>query len=346
MSITQNMEPDVHGWKFRGVLPMQTIVLLVMFCVGVFTHCVSASERKQLVKPSGIQRVIADGTHNAFTAMVRWHKAYWLSFRSASSHGSLDGDLVVLRSTNAEQWHEVQRFDILPDDRDPQFLATPDRLFLYDPARHDGSLTSLVTYTDNGKTWSPPQQVYHENFIIWKPVARAGRFFASAHISSSNGHERAVHLIASNDGLNWEKISEIRSGNWESETTIHFTEDEKIVGFLRQIKESSPSAILESLPPYTNWSERKLDLHLSGHAVYTFDGVTYLFSRIRDRGRRGTIVYLYESGELLPYCEIPSGGDCSYPAAVRLGAEMLVSYYSSHEGSTNIYTCRVPLHDR
>ena len=84
--------------------------------------------------------------------------------------GGLTGssDLVVLRSTNAEQWHEVQRFDILPDDRDPQFLATPDRLFLYDPARHDGSLTSLVTYTDNGKTWSPPQQVYHEKFIIWK----------------------------------------------------------------------------------------------------------------------------------------------------------------------------------
>ena len=93
-------------------------------------------------------------------------------------------------------------------------------------------------------------------------------------------------------------------------------------------------------------SERKLYLYLSGHAVYRFDGVTYLFSRIRDRGKRGTIVYLYESGELLPYCEIPSGGDCSYSAAVRFGAEMFVSYYSSHEGSTNIYTCRVPLHDR
>ena len=41
---------------------------------------------------------------------------------------------------------------------------------------------------------------------------------------------------------------------------------------------------------------------------------------------------------------VPDGyGDCSYPEAVQAGQEMLVSYYSSHEGTTNIYLACVPL---
>jgi len=54
-------------------------------------------------------------------------------------------------------------------------------------------------------------------------------------------------------------------------------------------------------------------------------------------------VYTFADGELTPYCALPAGGDCAYPAAVQVGDEMFVSYYSSHEGSTNVYLARVPL---
>ena len=40
---------------------------------------------------------------------------------------------------------------------------------------------------------------------------------------------------------------------------------------------------------------------------------------------------------------MPAFGAKTSPAAVQIGGEMLVSYYSSHEGSTNIYLARVPL---
>ena len=36
-------------------------------------------------------------------------------------------------------------------------------------------MTSFVTYTDDGQTWSEPQQVYEDNFIFWKPVAHGGK---------------------------------------------------------------------------------------------------------------------------------------------------------------------------
>lgn len=89
---------------------------------------------RELVEPLDVRVVVADGEHNAFTAFVRWRDAYWLAFRKAQAHNSSGGDLIVLRSADAKTWTEAPRLDVLPDDRDPQFLTTDKRLFLYDPA--------------------------------------------------------------------------------------------------------------------------------------------------------------------------------------------------------------------
>ena len=301
---------------------------------------------QSLVEPLEIRTVVADGKHNAFTALVRWKDAYWLSFRKAKSHGSGDGDLIVLRSTDAKSWTEALHLDVLPDDRDPLLLATKDRLFLYDPALERGQLTSYVTFTDDGRTWSKPQPVYEPTYIFWKPVAHGGRFYATAHVKSRDGKARNVHLIKSADGLRWEKVSQIRGGNWESETTIHFVSADKLAGFLRQKYGSPQSSILWSSAPFTEWQEQPTPhLHFSGHAACTFEGIHYFLSRTFELGRKnpGIMIYTFADGELTPYCALPAGGDCAYPAAVQVGDEMLVSYYSSHEGSTNIYLARVPL---
>ena len=55
------------------------------------------------------------------------------------------------------------------------------------------------------------------------------------------------------------------------------------------------------------------------------------------------MIYTYADGKLTPYCSLPGAGDCAYLEAVEDGDNMLVSYYSSHEGSTNIYLAVVPL---
>jgi len=296
-----------------------------------------------LVNPRAVRTVVSDGKHNAFTALVRWRDGYWLSFRKGPSHGYGKADLIVLRSTDGDHWAEHKRLNCLTDDRDPSFLATPERLFLYDVALEGTELTSFVTFTDDGKAWSTPRPVYQQQYIFWKPIEHGGPFYATAHLKSHNAKERNVHLITSTDGLAWKKISKIRGGNSESETTLHFASDKKIVAFLRQKHGSPQSSILESMAPFEHWTERPCGVHLAGHSVYTFAAVTYLFSRTRQDEKTGTMVYIYEDGRLHPYCRIPSGGDCSYPCAVPMGEEMLVSYYSSHEGTTDIYTARVPL---
>jgi len=300
-----------------------------------------------LVGPLEVRAVVSDGKHNAFTAFVRWRDAYWLAFRKGGAHGSRDGDLIVLRSVDTKTWTEALRLDVLPDDRDPQLLATDKRLFLYDVAVEGDKLTSFVTYTDDGKSWSKPKPVYKPAYIFWKPKARGDGFYATAHVKSHDGGAREVHLITSRDGIEWERVSKMRGGNWESETTIHFLTDTRIVAFLRQKHGSPAASLLFADAPFTEWEERPLaGMHFAGHDSYTFDGVNILASRAFEQGRKNpyTMIYTFDKeANLTPYCRLPSGGDCSYPGIVRDGDEMLVSYYSSHEGTASIYLARVPL---
>lgn len=306
------------------------------------------------VKPKEIRKIYGDGKHNAFTAFRKWNGAYWIAFRHADSHGYGEADLIVLRSEDTLDWKEAARINVLPDDRDPQFLATEKRLFLYDPALKGSELTTFVLYTEDGQSWSPPQPVYEPRYILWKPVEHAGKYWSAAHKkddSKAGGKGRDVHLVTSADGLKWEKVSTIRSGNWESETTLHF-QGNRAIAFLRSKYGKPQAQILEADAPYTDWKPRPAPInHFSGHSCHTFQGVTYLLTRTMDATKKqaGLAILTYEpDGSLKLYCVLPAGGDCAYAEAVEHGSEMLVSYYSGHETAdpstqTNIYLATVPL---
>ena len=337
-------------------MPHRTMLLAACATFLILPQLASAQPlpSEGVTRPREVRKIFADGKHNAFTAFRRWKGAYWIAFRQAAAHNAGDGDLVLLRSDDAQNWKEATRFNILPDDRDPQFLATEQRLFLYDPALKGSELTTFVVYTDDGQTWSSPQPVYEPRYILWKPVAHAGQFWSAAHKKDdtvAGGKARDVHLIKSADGLKWEKVSTIRSGNWESETTLHFRDNRAIV-FLRQKYGSPQAQILEADAPYTEWKARPAPInHFSGHSCRTFKGVTYLLTRTMDPVKReaGQAIYTFEpDGTLKLYCVLPAGGDCAYAEAVQNGDDMLVSYYSGHETDdpaqkTNIYLAVVPL---
>lgn len=333
-------------------------VMLCLCCVLVFSLpsllWAQSLPTEGPVKPKEVRKIYGDGKHNAFTAFRKWQGAYWIAFRHADSHAYGEADLIVLRSADLHDWKEAARINVLPDDRDPQFLATEKRLFLYDPALRGSELTTFVLYTEDGKSWSKPEPGYEPRYILWKPIEHAGRYWSAAHKkddSQSGGKSRDVHLITSADGLKWEKVSSIRSGNWESETTLYFR-DNRAIAFLRSKYGSPPAQILEADAPYTEWKPRPAPInHFSGHSCHTFQGVTYLLTRTMDYTKRqsGQAIYIFEQdGSLTLYCVLPAGGDCAYAEAVEHGADMIVSYYSGHETDkptekTNIYLATVPL---
>jgi len=300
------------------------------------------------VAPHSVRALVADGKHNAFTSFVHWRGTFWLAYRSGTAHNSAGADVVLMRSPDGEDWKEAFRVDVWPDDRGGDFLATPKRLFFYFNSMKGSALESYVIHTDDGETWTKPERALEAQWIFWKPLEHNGRFYANAHLKAEGkdaGKQRESRLITSADGLKWETVATVRKGNWESETTFYFGPKEKLTAFLRT-KYNPAGTILEAMPPYARWTSRPANFHLSGHSIHTFRGVTYLLSRTMQGKQTGTMIYTLDDGELRPYCALPSGGDCSYAEAVEFGDDMLVSYYSSHEGTANIYLARVPQKSR
>ena len=341
--------------------------------VLVYLLAVSSAEAQHAalrVKPRELRKVVADGRHNAFAALARWREVYWLAFRKGTGHVARDGDLVVLRSGDTKTWEKSHAWDVSGDDRDAQLLVTENRLFLYVNSLQGGQFHVSVTFTEDGRTWSEPQPVYERGFILWKPVERGGRFYAGAHRPGAIAH-RLAHLVTSTDGVHWRPISTIRAGRGESETALSFDSHGRLTAFLRS-QVTVGGYILESSPPYQQWSQRPAGVHLSGQSVYTFDRVTYLISRILDysppaassdlrsqvSGRplnQATMVYTYDQGRLNPYCllgPLQGNHDSSYATAVQHGDEMLIVYHrSGHEyggefrakDSADLWLARVPL---
>jgi hypothetical protein len=329
---------------------MKTIPFLTRFACAVgllvITSPSPAQEAVAPVKPLEVRKVFTNGKHNAFTALRRFKGDLYLAFRAGGAHNSAEADVLVLRSKDGKEWKEAKRVNVAKDDRDPQMVVTDKSLLLYIPAMNGPTLDTWLTRTEDGAAWSEPVKVYEPQFILWKPTVHEGVFYAAAHKKdeTSGGKGRAVHFVKSADGVKWEKVSQIRAGNWESETTLFFDAKHHATAFLRQKYGSPQAQVLESDPPYAEWSSRDAGVpHFSGHSVHTFQGVTYLLSRFRKGKEYGSIIYTFSDGKLAPYCELPAGGDCAYLEAVEDGANMLVSYYSTHEGTTDIYLATVPL---
>lgn len=323
-------------------------MLILLLCVSFLGQTSAVPAKAELVKPASVRKIYGDGRHNMCPFLVRWKGDYWLAFRNATNHRSQDGDHIIMKSPDGVKWKQAFRFDDGPDDRDPQFLATRDRLFLYDPVSAGGNKArTLAKYTDDGLTWTKAKEIYKAQYVLWRPFESGGKFFAAGFKGRVPGKERHAELITSTDGLDWTTVSTIRAGQSESEPTVHILPDGKGITFLRDVARGL-GVVLTSEPPFKTWKQGEYTIYLAGQSAYTFKGVNYLISRTVEKTAKGEIssvtVFTFDTnGKLQPYCTLPSGGDCAYGTAVKDGNDMMIAYYSSHEGSTNIYLARVPL---
>ena len=78
------------------------------------------------------------------------------------------------------------------------------------------------------------------------------------------------------------------------------------------------------------------------HMILIPDGRFVAAGRLYDGGTRTSLCWLDpQAGTLKEFLKLPSGGDTSYAGLVWHDDLLWVSYYSSHEGKTNIYLAKV-----
>lgn len=312
-----------------------------------------------------VERLFSDGYHNAFTDLLWWQGHYYCCFRTAQTHGvSTPGDVVIHRSSDLRTWLQCARFDTGGDDRDPKLIDAGQRLGVvfgtwYPRWGSEGrsvrnmayDLISHVALTRDGLCWSTPQQVYGVNYWLWRilPAADGGFYCPAYHFGRRDDRAmRTVHLLHSEDLLDWRLVVLMRSGDGSGEPVLFQPREKELHCVVRTLEPRHHSWLGVSRAPYIEWSWSDLGIMIHAPVVLQYDQVWLMAGRSQEEDLpaaaldslgeqlRGTghhtSVWLLEEGKARHALTVPSGGDCSYAGLARgTDGEVLMSYYSQHE---------------
>jgi len=295
---------------------------------------------------------VGDGMHNSNTDLIFWNETFYLVHASSPYHmGTKESKLVVLKSKDARTWEHVRDLKVGGEDvRDPKFAVIHDRLFLYvlknlgfEPEPYCTAQTS----TADGVNWSPLQDVEPQGWLFWRPKTRDSRiWYVTAYWHE---HGKSI-LLKSNNGTQWEQVSQIHTGDRNDETAFEFLPDGDMVVTARlegrrawhQGSNDASTLIAVSSPPYMKWSKTRSHLtRLDGPALFSYKGQVYAVARFDPEGysrwygmssllgRKRTAVYRVGRDRLVRISDLPSAGDTSYPGVVMKDGDLFVSYYTS-----------------
>lgn len=325
--------------------------LLIAFLVASLPVVRSADAR--LV---AVEKIWDRAEHNAFTDLI-WFQDHWIcTFREGHAHGSPDGKVRVLVSTNGREWNSGAVLEEAGIDlRDPKLSITPDgRLMLVmgGSVMRNGQYVgrqTRVAFSPDGRSWSRPQKILQPGDWLWRVTWFRGTAYGVSYLGGGGlrNVKRAAFLHQSQDGVAWTLITPLELPG-ASETTLRFLDDGEMIA-LSVNMERTPRAtkIGSSKPPYREWIWRDVPFAIGGpNFILLPDGRWIAGCRHTVDGTSRTVLAIMTRTGLEPFLTFPSDGDNSYPGLVRMGDELWMSYYSSHEGKASIYLARIRLDEK
>ncbi|MBT7161445.1 MAG: exo-alpha-sialidase [Victivallales bacterium] len=305
-----------------------------------------------------LQRVVADGYHNAFTDLLHWHGHYYLAFRKSEHHGTKPrGKVVILRSTDLATWEECVCLSTGGDDRDPKLIDAGDRLGVIfgtwyprwsadSLPNQEEDLICHVCLSRDGLAWSSPRQVWGPNYWLWRVFAsKSEGFFCSAYhfAHRPNRTERSIHLMRSEDLLDWHCTGLMLQQDGPGEPVLYQPEPDTLHCIIRREGSDHNAWLGSSQAPYADWQWRDLGVMIHAPVVLEVDGQWLVAGRSRPAdlpegtvppksGSHTTLWRVPPQGRAEHLLTVPSGGDCSYCGlALAPDGNVLMSYYSQHE---------------
>jgi hypothetical protein len=305
--------------------------------------------------------VVDDGFHNAFTDLLVWRGDLWLVYVASPSHfASPRSRLILLRSTDAKEWHTMANFNGSGEDiRDPKLAVIHDRLTLFallnrkfDPLPYK----TICSDSGDGVNWSPFALVGAEDWLFGKPKTTDEiTWYAPAH-NLQNG---TAALWRSGGGFQWEMVAPICDYEKADETAIEILPDGQMLAVTRLEAGGglfgSPDAgtlLSSSRPPYDHWNKmaRSAVTRLDGPVLFTIEDRCYAVGRYQPRVRgpfslqgsifsskRTSLFSVNESG-LTWLTDLPSAGDTSYAGIATWNGRLVISYYTNISDPSREYS--------
>jgi hypothetical protein len=332
-------------------MTLSTLVLVAILSTGQVPN-------PELVEP--VRKIWDQAPHNAFTDLIRFQDRWWCVFREGDDHAKGAGKIRLLISTDGVEWESVALFSQAGVDlRDPHISRTPKgELMLIcgaaepptrDPVKdHYG----FISFSKDGLEWTTMSRVGPSWHWLWRVSWDERDAYTVAYHWQPDGkrqyraklmRDQGLHMReAGRRGVNFEAVTEFDVPQ-ATEATLVF-DGPKLLCLQR--RDGSPNSALlgTSQPPYTKWTWKDLGLYYGGpNFLKAPDGHWWATGRIIDNKKAQTVLCHLDvvAGKLTPVLTLPSGGDTSYPGMVWHDGQLWISYYSSHEGKSNIYLARV-----
>lgn len=289
------------------------------------------------------QKIWDNAPHNAFTDLLHHDEHFYCCFREGEHHaGGINGKIRIIKSVDGVEWSSIALLSKRGIDlRDPMISIMPNGKWLMNMGgtKWEGDLQkerdSYVSFSDDGAEWSAPAKLPYPGEWIWRLTWHQGTGYAFAY------SDEAVSLVSTIDAQEYEFMHRFELPHSPNETTIRFLEDGTMVALVRT---KGPHGMIGHSPaPYTEWNWVDTGHRLGGpNFLIENDKQMWACSRrlIQKFNKEfdETVIFArmgldhYE-----PLLLLPSGGDCGYPGMVQKGKKIYLTYYSSHEGKSQIY---------
>lgn len=326
--------------------------LTTLLSVFVFWSGTSAAEDAAKPEIVAVRKIWDKAPHNAFTDLIRHQDQFVCVFREGQGHVSADGAIRVIGSKDGREWTSLARLELPGADlRDPKIVTAPDgRLMIVAAAARnrkpnaDADHQSMVWFSRDGREWDHGRDVADPDFWLWRVVWRDVQAYGVGYGTTRTN--KLIRLYRSRDGSSFETLVEnLFDKGYPNETGLSFLDDGTMVCLLRRDEAPQTGMLGTAPPPYTSWTWRELDARIGGPQLLRLpDGRFVAAVRLYDKNVRTALGWIDpRAGTFREFLALPSGGDTSYPGLVWHDGQLWVSYYSSHEGKTDIYLAQVKL---
>lgn len=325
-------------------------ILLVSLGSGLFAE----EPKAELVSA---KKIWNKAPHNAFTDLLFYEGKFYCVFREGKAHVSPDGALRVITSTDGERWESTALITSKTADlRDAKISTTPDgKLMLNGCAatqigkdkRGNPTYTwqSYAWFSDNGRDWGEGTPIGDKDYWLWRSVWHKGTAYGFAYGCRSDIED--IRLYQSRDGRKYDTLRKtLYKEGYPTEAAAVFLKDDTCVSLIRRDGNPNSAVIGISHPPYTEWNWKDVKKHAGGPQMIELpNGKLVAAVRLVDTPTRTSLCWVDpKAGTLTEFQKLPSGRDTSYAGMVWHNNLLWVSYYSGHEGKTDIYLAKVKFH--
>ncbi|SRR5690554_2113716 len=297
--------------------------------------------------------------YSAFTDLIRFNGYFYCSFRIGNAHvGGQDGKIRILRSKDGKKWKSVALLEQEGIDlRDPKLSIDPQGriMVIIGGSIYDGNtLLDRIPHVSfsnkRGRKFSDPVKVETDDPIsreswIWRVIWENGIGYGMDY-QTKNKDRWELYLTQTRDGKRFEKVSQLPVDGQPNEATVRIGKNEEMYVLIRREAGDKMGLLARSTPPYKDWGYSKLDFQLGGpNFLFLNDSELVIGTRNYAGERKTHLKVTNLRGEVRKTIELPSGGDNSYPGMLFHDGFLWVSYYSSHEGQSNIYLAKIPVNE-